>query len=451
MVVELVGFGVESMSVIRACRDTMQCMTAISRASAALAAFFILFSTAAKPVVAANREKVLHSFGNGKDGSHPWAALISDAGGHLYGTTVWGGAYNLGSIFQLTRGANGSWTEKLIHCFGKGTDGANPLAGLTFDAGGNLYGTTVSGGVLYAGTVFRLSPKGNGEWSETVLHNFGGGDGSEPYAAVILDQAGNIYGTTNLGGAHDGGSVFKLAPDANGKWTVTVLYSFCAISDCADGYAPSAGVVLDKKGNLYGTTPYGGAYHGGVAFRLTRGANGHWSEIVLHNFGKDKDGYSPFAGLVFDTSGSLYGATAGGGAFGVSCGPGAGCGTVFKLTRCRNGRWSERVLHSFGSGKDGYNPVGDLVLDTSGNLYGTTSDGGAFGSQCGYAGCGTAFKVTHCKRGQWSERVLHNFGNGSDGASPFGALILDASGNLYGTTQFGGRFNDGGTVFEITP
>ena len=315
---------------------------------------------------AQTHEQVLHSFGNGMDGQFPYAGLIFDTSGNLYGTTNFGGTYTFGTVFELTPIAGGGWTEKVLYSFGNGTDGAYPEAGLIFDAVGNLYGTTYGGGTYGTGTVFELTPTGGGSWTEKVLHNFNdnGTDGFYPYAGLIFDAAGNLYGTTSQGGTYGDGTVFELTPAAGGVWTEKVLYSFNA--NGTDGTAPQAGLIFDAAGNLYGTTNQGGTYLSGTVFELTPAGGGVWTETVLHNFNDNgTDGAYPYAGLIFDGAGNLYGTTDGGGTyFG---------GTVFELTPAAGGSWTEKVLHNFNpNSTDGYEPYAGLIFDAAGNLYGTT-------------------------------------------------------------------------------
>ncbi len=393
-----------------------------------------------------------------------------------------------------------------------GADGAVPQAGLVRDKASNLYGTTVVGGAHGFGTVFELTPKAGGGWTEKVLHSFNlnGKDGAYPIASLILDAAGNLYGTTQSGGnfssecTYGCGTVFELTPKAGGVWTERVLHSF----NGQDGFAPwGAGVILDASGNLYGTTLYGGSgtcnNYGtpgcGTVFELTPKAGGSWAENVLYDFQNNgKDGNYPQAGVIFDAAGNLYSTTLGGGTGGYgtvfelmptkrgtwtekvlhnfnnndgggdpdaslifdssgnlygtitgsgNCNSGNGCGTVFELTPKADGAWTEKVLHKF-NGSDGDNPAGGLIVGASGSLYGTTGEGGD--GTCN-GGCGTVFELTRKASGAWTEKVLHDF-NGSDGDAPNG-LISDSSGNLYGTTVAGGSgCGDGcGTVFELTP
>ena len=404
--------------------------------------------------------------GSCPDGLGPGASLIFDSSGNLYGVASGGGAYGYGAVFQLTPGDDGKWTEKILHSFNL-TNGAFPIGGLIFDPVGNLYGTTFEGGAFYTcedyaygcGTVFQLTPGADGKWSEKVLHSFKaqGKDGYWPFdAGVIIDAAGNLYGTTSGGGAHPlcgggtgCGTVFRLTRSADGEWKENVLYSFSG----KDGNAPYSSLILDGTGNLYGTTYQGGGVYSsscymnscGVVFELTRGKDGEWTENVLHRF-NGNDGSQPRGGLIFDVAGNLYGTTSDGGAY--SCG-GSGCGTAFQLTHSVNGTWKEKVLHNFGKGKDGTVPFAGMISDAAGNLYGTTLGGGAYGSSCGNIPCGTVFRLTPDINGQWGEEVLHSF-IGVDGSAPDGSLIFDGAGNLYGAAGSGGAYG-GGAVFEITP
>jgi uncharacterized repeat protein (TIGR03803 family) len=397
----------------------------------------------------AQTERVLHSFcaqSGCADGSGPKAGLVFDQKGNLYGTTSNGGTHNSGTVFRLTPAGK----ETVLHSFCKRsgcTDGATPYAGVVIDQNGNLYGTTSAGGTysnmscgsIGCGVVFKLTP--NGKY--TVFYNFcakfGCDDGALPLAGLVFDQKGNLYGTTRNGGAFDSGTVFKLTP--TGK--ETVLYSFCG-SNCDDGALPLAGLVFDQKGNLYGTTSYGGASNSscvqgcGVVFKLTPAGK----ETLLYSFCAQNnciDGAVPYAGLIVDQTGNLYGTTLGGGAYHDS-------GVVFKITPAGK----ETVLYSFCAQgypncTDGDAPFAGVVLDQKGNLYGTTSQGGAYNF---YAGA--VFKLTPTGK----ETVLHSFCaqiiHCPDGENPLAGLIFDQKGNLYGTAAAGGA-NNSGVIFKLTP
>jgi len=346
-----------------------------------------------------------------------------------------------------------------------------PMAGLIEDASGNLYGTTTDGGTNHGGTVFKLDNTGQ----EMVLYGFCSAsnctDGADPSSGLIQDAAGNLYGVTERGGANTsadggvgGGTVFKLAISTvpGGGWTETVLYSFCPESNCTDGEQPSAGLVQDAAGNLYGTTLYGGAntsanggLGGGAVFKLAPPAQAGdaWTETVLYSFCPESnctDGNQPAAGLIQDAAGNLYGTTYFGGA-NTSANDNTGGGTVFKLTVHPGGGWTETVLYSFcsfggSSCTDGTLPSASLIQDTVGNLYGTAASGGANNS-------GAVFKlaVPAQSGGAWTETPLYSFcaaASCMDGGIPSAGLIADSEGDLYGTTSAGG-VNNSGTVFEL--
>jgi uncharacterized repeat protein (TIGR03803 family) len=385
-------------------------------------------------------ESVLYSFTGLLDGANPYAGLVQDAQGNLYGTTYQGGYpcsgydnYGCGTVFKVDT----TGKETVLYSFtGTQGDAALPSAGLVQDAEGNLYGTTQYGGVSAAGAVFKVDTNGQ----ETVLHSFYSspedGDGLRPYAGLVGDARGNLYGTTYMGGdtacyeaGNPGcGTVFKV--DTTGH--ETVLYTFTGAE--GDGANPHGSLVRDAKGNLYGTTYLGGDSNAyacmdgdsrgcGTVFKLDTTGN----ETLLYTFTGGVDGGYPYAGLVRDAKGNLYGTTSGGGAYGQ--------GTVFKVDA--NGK--ETVLYSFAGGEDGSGPYGGLVRDAKGNLYGTTSGDNSSG--------GTVFKVDT----NGNETVLYSFtGMGGDGYDPLSSLVRDAKGSLYGTTAEGGA-SYVGTVFKLTP
>ena len=378
----------------------------------AVAAVLILNSRVGPYAAAADKYKSLYRFKGGKDGSLVYGSLVFDPAGNLYGTTYVGGADNYGTVFELSPHGNGGWTKSVLHSF-NGNDGGSPWDGVIFDAAGNLYGTTYVGGADNFGTVFELSPNTDGSWTEKVLHSFNGNDGRAPWDGVILDAAGNVYGTTYWGGTDNYGTVFELSPNANGRWTEKVLHSFK--NDRKDGALPYAELVLDQTGNLYGTTSAGGTKEDGIVFQLSPNRDGSWTEKVLHSF-SGADGKLPFGGLIFDEVGNLYGTTLGGGA--------GNDGTAFELSPKRDGTWTEKLLHSF-NGKDGAYPRARLIFDTAGNLYGTAGIGGRYF-------VGTVFRLRPAN-GRWDLTVVHTFKD-HPGAVPDAPLIFDANGNLYGTT-----------------
>ena len=347
----------------------------------------------------------------GSDGSAPTAALVQDGAGNLYGTTSAGG-YGFGVVFKL----DSSNHETVLYAF-TGPDGATPNGALVLDGSGNLYGATSAGGDYGLGTIFKIDMHG----VETVLHSFTGApDGANPYAGLVMDKTGNLYGTTEKGGAFGSGTVFEIDTGD----VETVLHSFAG--GPADGADPKARLILDGGGNLYGTTFAGGSWGYGTVFQV----DATNTETVLYNFTGGFDGGNPFAGLAQDTNGVLYGTTEVGGSIGHR--PYGCCkGTVFVL----NGN-NETVLYTFTGASDGGTPASDLVL-YNGALYGTTLAGGP--SQKG-----TVFSVNIATG---TESVLHGFTGLGDGGIPLGGLLINATGTLYGTAEGGGRFMKG-TVYQ---
>lgn len=321
----------------------------------------------------------------------------------------------LALVFFGVSSADGQTAQlKTLYTFTGGTDGGSSYAGVVRDAQGNLFGTTFAGGAANMGTVFKVDKAGN----ETVVHSFTGTpDGGHPTETLLLDPAGNFYGVTYYGGAFGFGSVFKLDKHGN----VSVIYSF---GPSPDGHYPGSALIQDELGNLYGTTGYGGATDHGTVFKVSKSGQ----EKVLHSFTRT-DGQYPFSQLLLDPAGNLYGTTSMGGDFGN--------GTVFKLDR----KGKVISVYSFAGGTDGANPYSGLVQDAAGNLYGTTYYGGA---ACRQYDCGTVYKIDS----SFHETVLYAF-TLSDGHYPdFGTLVLDAAGNLYGTTYAGGPA-EMGVVFKI--
>ncbi len=390
----------------------------------------------------ASTETLLHNFAGGRDGQGPIAGLIADAQGNLYGTT-WngGGSANCpagcGTVFRLKPGLHGLWIETVLYSFVGGLDGANPVAGLVADSHGNLYGTTEYGGAgqggVGVGTVFKLTPGGGGTYTESVLYafkgNYHGVDVELPFGGLVLDAAGNLYGTGWNGGACFAGGVFKLAPSGGG-WVESLIHNFHCTT--ADGANPLAGLVFDRAGNLYGTTGQGGAAmcSCGTVFELRPSPNGTWTEQVLHSFADGSDGATPIGGLVLDAAGNLYGT--------ASAGTSYGGGVVFEVYRSGIG-WSFETLYTFTRHEDGGNSLAGLVFDSHGNLYGTTPNGGVNG---------TVFELTPGSGGAWDYVMLWDFHSG--GTDPQGGLTFGLGGNLYGTT-YGGGPGDLGVVFSLTP
>jgi uncharacterized repeat protein (TIGR03803 family) len=307
-----------------------------------------------------------------------------DGAGNLYGTTFFGGAGDKGSVYELSPGAGGVWTEKVLHSFlDNSGDGGYPRSAVILDASGNLYGTTTNGGPGDYGTVYQLVPVGDGSWTENLLYTFSSTDGANPFGSLVLDAAGNLYGTTSAGGGSTAacrygcGTVFELKASTGGTWTEKLLHNFT--TNPKDGQFPYGALRFDTAGNLYGTTNGGGAGNNGTVFELTR-ASGVWREKLLHAFNASGDGVYPTPGLVFDAAGNLFGATQGGGALSQ--------GTVFELSPSASGPWTETIVYSFSpSDMGGYAPAQGLTIDGAGNIYGTAIRGGAFDD-------GTAYQIT---------------------------------------------------------
>jgi len=381
---------------------------------------------------------VLWSF-NGTNGSNPVAGMIADSAGNFYGTTDTGGApgaQGYGTVFELSPNGSGGWTQTVLHSFqNNGVDGIHPFCTLTFDAQGNLYGTTYQGGTHNYGTVFELSPS-SGSWTETILHDFNIvdnlGDGGYPEAGVIFDSSGDLIGTVYAGGTFGYGAVYKLTPNGDGTWTESHLREF---GDANDARNPNSNLIADAQGNFYGTSYAGGIDDLGTVYELSPNGSGGWTERLLHTFTGGNSGSYPIqVGLIFDQQGNLYGTTSMGGLHSA--------GTAFEMTPNGSGGFTTSVIHSFGGGTDGANPYSGLSIDGQGNLYGTTFDGGSLN-------LGAVFKMTPNGSGGWTETVLHSLSGGTDAQYPYGPLFVDSQGNLYGTSYQGGTHSIG-TIFEIT-
>jgi uncharacterized repeat protein (TIGR03803 family) len=371
-----------------------------------------LVANAAVPASAAPHHfTVVYSFTDGNDGGYSQASLIQDSAGNLYGTTHLGGVNNAGTVFVVSPGG----TETVLYAFADGSDGGYPTAGLVRDKAGNLYGTTYGGGSGY-GVVFKVTPEG----TETVLHAFaGGGDGANPLAGLIADKDGNLYGTTTYGGPAGDGTVFKIAAGN----TETVLYAFTGGADQAN---PVASLVEDTAGNLFGTTCSGLLHQNGTVFEVSKKA----AYKTLHAFNGENDGGCLEGSLVLDSTGNLYGTAA---YAGVN-----GAGVAFELAKSG----AENVLYAFTGGKDGGYPDSSLVRDKAGNLYGTTEGGGGAGG--GVNGAGVVFKLAT----NGTERVLHEFTGGNDGANPEAGLFIGKDRALYGTARNAG-VSGAGVVFKL--
>lgn len=380
-------------------------------------------------------EKVLYSFaGSNGDGASPYAGLIMDSSGNLYGTTLQGGSSQQGTVFELVN-SSGAYTEKVLYSFtGFEGDGGNPYGGLIIDGAGNLYGTTYSGGSKFSGIVFELINSA-GTYSEQVLYSFtnSGGDGVNPVAGLIMDGSGNLYGTTYRGGANSFGTVFELV-NSSGTYSEQVLYSFT--NSGGDGAYPYQGLLADSSGNLYGTTQSGGAGKVGTVFELVN-SSGTYSEKVLYGFSTSNgDGQSPMYGsLIMDSLGNLYDTTAGGGS--------GQQGTVFELVNS-SGTYTEQVLYGFGSGcGGGYSPYGGVVMDSSGNLYGTTTSGGS-------SNAGTVFSLTHLSGS--AATTTTTLASSVNPATAGQFLLLTANvTSSYGPATGTVTFSEGSTVLGTQP
>ncbi len=429
--------------IIASARATLLCIVLLSlTASLALAQSF----------------QTIHTFNGVPDGELPVAGLTADQAGNLYGTASGGGLNQYaggGTVFELTNSPSG-WTLRVLTYFQHESSGVFPFAPVTFGPGGSLYGTTSAGYYGYCnpgswyqgcGTAFSLEQSDDGTWSDVMLHAFSWGswgslDGAVPeFGALLFDQSGRAFGTTLFGGKYNRGTVFEMQsqPHQSGNWMESLPWSFGNGSDSA---LPAGGLIADAAGNLYGTASAGGANNCGTIFELTPPPPGSiaWSEEILYSFDAwqtGTSGCSPLSALLADADGNLYGTTSVGGVYGG--------GTVFELSS-RNGDWSFQVLHSFVGREQSFSkwypgrgPQANLVADAEGNLYGSTLYEGAFGA-------GNIFKLTR-SRG-WAYTDLHDF-NMTDGSGVGGALYINSSGDIFGTTEHGGSSNLG-TVFEIT-
>jgi uncharacterized repeat protein (TIGR03803 family) len=385
---------------------------------------------------AASNGKLVYSFSGFGDGGDPAGQIAFDAAGNGYGTTVNGGFYGFGTVFELKR-SGGQFQEIVLYSFSGDFDGKNPYGGVILDGSGNLYGATAAGGTGGVcagdgcGVVYKLT-NNSGSWTETPLYNFtGGNDGFGPGGGVVFDKTGNLYGTTPDGGQFGAGVVYELSPQGS-TWSQTVIHAFSGGNDGAVG---SLGSLLSVGGNFYGVSELGGSHGAGTVFQLSPVAGGKWKFTTVYSFNGMPDSGFPYGGLITDGKNNLYGTTYYGGTNGF--------GTVFKLDGTAK---KESVLYSFAEGTDGGNPTSTLVFDAVGNMYGTTSMGGF--PQCD---CGTVFEMSPVRgHDTWIEIVLHRFTEKPDGGYPYYGLTADPSGNLFSTTASGGN-NEAGIIFEFTP
>jgi len=426
----------------------------MSRPVVAMSLFILLFAAI---TAQAQTFQVIHSFTGSAGGYYPSNGVVFDRSGHLYGGAAYGGNYTsscnyegtetgCGVVYKMSHHGSG-WIFNVLSSF-DGANGYNPEQLITVAPDGSLYGTTLSGGsrdcngfAPGCGTIFRLQPPAtfcgsvSCPWNVTNLHQFLGPPADGSFAnggSLIMDAAGNLYGTTEYGGLYGSGIVYELSPTTNG-WTMSVLYNFTGLGD---GGNPPSGVVFDNAGNLYGVTYAGGEEGYGAAYELTHAESG-WTEHVLHSFNSQTDGAYPWGSPVIDSSGNLYGTTRSSGA--------NGGGTVWELSP-GNGGWNFSVLYSLTGGSFG-GPFERLLIDGPGNLYGTAVNNGAHEY-------GSVFKLSP-SGGGWSYADLYDFTGGGDGGLPYSAVSMDSAGDLFGVTEVGGSLQSCpsgcGVVWEITP
>ena len=400
----------------------------LSKATVCFSAVVLLASAAA-----ASTTHLIYSFAGEEDGEYADTDLVIDSAGNIYGTTVQGGDHASGTVWELTN----TGQHLVLYSFTGGQDGGEPYKGVTLDAQGNLYGTAVTGGrggcEGGCGVVYKLTHTASG-WRQNVVYYFSGGnDGSGPGSGVTIDSAGNVFGMTPTGGANGLGVVFQLSGLATGIPRFRVIHTF---TGGADGATGSAGRMLIRNGKLYGVATAGGSFGNGAAFELTPTPVGEWSVKTLYSFRGEPDAGFPYGGLLFDSRGNLFGTTYYDGAHDV--------GAVYELMPTPSGEWNEKVLYSFRGGTDGAGSIGNLVSDRAGNLYGTTSEGGAGCS------CGVIFKLSPVGIAGWSESVVYRFQGAPDGGFVYNGMVGDGTGNFYGATVHGGP-DDDGAVYKFTP
>lgn len=395
-------------------------------------ALAVLLSVSAQ----AQTYQVLHSFTDGGDGANPIAGLTMAGASTFYGITSQGGDRSNGGVIYRLAHAGSGWTVTPLYNLPGGYYGQYPLARVVIGPNNTLY-SFAEGGYYDLGLVFNLTPPASActavicDWNNTILHRFqGGSDGGGPpeYGDLIFDQEGNIYGTTGGASGLAVGTVYELTP-VNGGWTNNVLYEFPA-SNSPDGLQPEGGVIFDRAGNLYGTTLAGGAHDDGLVFQLTPSGS-EWTETILYNFQGGSDGAYPIGGLIFDQAGNLYGTTSGNG----------GTGSVFELSPSQGG-WTFTLIHDFTPVRGLAGPYAGVTMDAAGNLYGDTL-GGAYGY-------GEVFKLTPDGNGSWTYTDLYDFFGAEDGSMPYGKVLVDNNGNLFGTADEGGAHGLG-VIWEITP
>jgi uncharacterized repeat protein (TIGR03803 family) len=398
------------------------------------AALFTCLASCAPRSSASDSIKTLYSFAETPDGRYPQGSLVRDTSGNLYGTTYSGGSKNNGTVFEVSPATGGTWTERILYNFAGGNDGANPTAGLALDQEGNLYGAAVYGGNKACsggcGTVFRLHPVPNGTWQFSVVHQFKGYDGAYPNQSLTFDGLGGIYGATKNGGTYSYGVIYQLFRPTRNTYEFDVLHDF---TGGADGSYP-ASPTITVGGFIYGVTFGGGKFGKGTAFELLPTLHGPWYSRVIYTF-KGLDGANPESPLNSNYSAGFYGLTYAGGAYGF--------GTAYELAYAAGTGWTENVIYSFTGLADGANPNGPIVSGGSSSLYGTTTQGNN--------SSGSVFELSPNTSGSWTETTIESFmGMNGGGIGPQNGVVTDNSGNLFGVTQYGGAYGNG-TVYEISP
>jgi uncharacterized repeat protein (TIGR03803 family) len=401
----------------------------------------VLLLSAVTPTAWAATQKTLHSFAGGSDGAYPGGTLLLDSHGNLFGVTNSGGndecdsslSAGCGTVFELLPNGDSTWSESVLHVFSQSTDGGQPLASPVMDATGNIYGSTQYYGPNAEGVLWQLTPSSGGPWNENIIHTYHGVNDGYWCAGLGFDPHGRLFGTTFGGGASNDGTVFELIAQSAGSWSDRVLHNFAGGAN--DGNAPDNAPTFDAHGNIYSTTYEGGPHLSGTVFEMKHTSSG-WTEKPIYFF----------QGLAFGGGADGANPVAGvvfdpaGNLYGTTdYGGEKSVGTVYELSPNGSGGWTEKVLYTFTDGADGGHP-GGLIIDAAGNLYGVTSGHDTFGS---------VFELSP-NGGSWTFTVLYDFQGGADGGSPSGSLVRDADGNLYGTASYGGA-NGQGTVFEITP
>jgi uncharacterized repeat protein (TIGR03803 family) len=401
----------------------------------ALLTFAAIAALSMPPPARATTTDVIYSFAGDEDGEYTDTDLVMDASGNIYGTSVQGGDFGSGTVWRLSPSGS-AWVHTVLYSFTGAADGGEPYKGVTLDAEGNLYGTAVTGGSGSCeggcGVAYKLTNTG-GTWTQAVIHAFtGGDDGSGPGAGLTIGDDGDVYGMAPTGGALGLGTIYRMHPKKSGKWALDVIHTF---TGGADGIGGSAGRLVFRGRHLYGAATAGGVNGQGTVYELTPARTGEWGFRTIYSFKGQPDGGFPYGGLLFDALGNLYGTTYYAGANGLGC--------VYQLAPRHGGEWKEAVLYSFKGGSDGEGSIGNLVFDQTGNLYGTTSEGGTSGD-------GVIFMLAPLSRHKWHETVVHSFAGPPDGAFAYNGMVGDGAGNFYGATVHGGA-DDEGAIYAFTP